>query len=94
VAEDKIATLARDQFWDMALSAKERGRDLAEVLDRAGVLLTDSRLRKIKADTIREIADLLGTSSPHKWTQGSTQMHLINDIALGLRKIAEEWEQK
>lgn len=94
MAEDKIATLARERFWDLALHAKDRGRDLAEVLDREGVLLTDSRLRKIKADTIREIADLLGTSSPHKWTQGSTQMHLINDIALGLRKIAEDWEKK
>ena len=86
----KINAMAREEFWKHAEQARAHGRDLGEVLDRAGYLLTPQRIREIEARTIDEIADLLGSTSPHKWTTGNTQMHLIGDIAVKLRRLAAD----
>lgn len=91
---DRINVMAREAFWEHANHARTRGRDLAEVLDREGFLLTPGRLKKIQADTIREIADLLGSTSPHQWSSyGNTQMDLMHGIVHKLRLLAEDREK-
>lgn len=88
---DKIGIMAREAFWEYAHKARTNGRDLAEVLDREGYLLTASRHARIQADTIDEIADLLGSSSPHQWNDGkNTQMDLMAGIVRRLRTLADE----
>lgn len=87
----KINVMAREAFWDHAHAARTNGRDLAEVLDREGYLLTPSRHAKIQADTIDEIADLLGSTSPHQWNDnGNTQMDLMAGIVRRLRVLADD----
>lgn len=86
----RINAMAREEFWKHAEQAKSRGRDLAEVLDREGYLLTPERVREIEARTIEEIAELLGSTSPHKWTAGTTQLDLISAISTKLWALARE----
>lgn len=86
----RINAMAREEFWKHAEVAKSRGRDLAEVLDREGYLLTPERIREIEAQTIEEIAELLGSTSPHKWTTGTTQLDLISAISTKLWTLARE----
>lgn len=53
---------------DAALDRTRRhGKDPGEALDRAGVLLTSSRLEMIRADTLDNLADMLEGSDLSEW---------------------------
>jgi hypothetical protein len=62
-----IETMAREEFWRVAETAKAQGKDLAEVLDRMGVLLTPKRRKIIQADSWDYIADRLEELPPSAW---------------------------
>lgn len=87
---DKINAMAREAFWNLANDARDRGLDLAEVLDRRGYLLTPERLKKIQADAIDEIAELLETTSPHQYTPKNTPEDFRRALAMYLRDVAKE----
>ena len=89
----KISAMARDAFWQYADKARKSGKDLAEVLDREGYLLTGTRLVKIQADTIDEIAELLETTSPNWWVARNANLtpnDLQREIAARLRSMAKD----
>ena len=87
----KVNVMAREAFWDHAHTARTNGRDLAEVLGRGGYLLPPSSGANIQPDTIDEIADLLGSTSPHQWNDnGNTQMDLMAGIVRRLRVLADD----
>lgn len=87
-------TMARDEFWRVAEIAKAQGKDLAEVLDRTGVLLTPRRFRVIQADSWDHIAEILETSPPSAWMVDRTTRapatiyDLLHGIAQTLRDMA------
>lgn len=87
---EKISEIARENFWKLAEDARLRGRDLAEVLDREGLLLTPQRRRAIEASAFDEIAELLETTSANRWTTRTTQADLMSAVARNLRSVAEE----
>lgn len=87
---EKISEIARQQFWKLAEDAKLRGRDLAEVLDREGFLLTPERRKEIQAQAFEEIAELARTTSAHQWTTGTTQADLMSALARNLDKLAKD----
>lgn len=80
---------ARAEFWELAEQAKSRGRDLAEVLDRAGVLLTDERMMKIQADAIQEVAQMLHELSPHRLSRSSNLLDYQRDLAMIIQNMAD-----
>lgn len=86
----KISVITRDNFNDFAAETRFRGKDLAEVLDRAGVLLTPERKKAIEANVLDEVAELLATTSAHQWTRKNTQMDLIHALSSALRALATE----
>jgi hypothetical protein len=81
---------ARQEFWKMAEQARSRGRDLAEVLDRAGILLTVERESQIQADTLQEVATLLFDHPPHRLSQAQTVLDYHNDLARKIQALADE----
>ena len=87
---DRINVMARAEFWRLAEQAKTQGKDLAEVLDRQGFLLTPSRLKKIQADTIDDVAELLETTSPMQYTTKNTPEDFRRALASYLRDMAKE----
>ena len=60
----RIRSLARDEFWEIADKAKSQGRDLAEMLDQVGVLVTPARQTEIRCLGIEAAADLLESIAP------------------------------
>lgn len=86
---DKIKTMARDEFWKMAEHAKERGVDLAEILDRQGFLLTPHRYNLIQAQAMDEIAEILETTSPANFSTRNTQADLLRGVSLKIRNMAK-----
>jgi hypothetical protein len=86
----KISTMAREDFWAAADQARRRGKDLAEVLDREGYLLTETRLRQIQADALMMAAELFAETSPHQWTTGKTQADLQRSLSAALFAMAKE----
>jgi hypothetical protein len=87
---DKINAMAREEFWRLANEARERGLDLAEVLDRQGYLLTPRRLARIQADTLAEVAELFETTMPHQYTHKNTQNDLMRVLAQFVRGMELE----
>lgn len=88
----------RAAFWKLAEQAKEQGKDLAEVLDRAGLLLTPKLRRKIQADTIFLMADGIEAKGPARmlkdagFTRGTpADMHriIVEDLNEQGRKVRE-----
>ena len=92
---EKIETIARTDFWQLAEKAKAQGKDLAEVLDRAGVLLTPRRHKAIQADSWDYIAELLEESPPSAWMidrttrAPATIYDLIHGVTQVLRDMAK-----
>lgn len=81
----------------MAEQAKSQGKDLAEVLDRAGVLVTPKRLARIRAEAFREVAELLETSTPAQMIaplRSFTPLDLQNGLARRLRAMEENERSK
>lgn len=85
----QIRTMARDEFWAFAEKAKTEGKDLAEVLDRAGVLLTPARMARIRAEAFREVAELLEQSTPAQLMdfRAFSPLDLQNALARHLRAL-------
>lgn len=86
----QIRTMARDEFWAFAEKAKTEGKDLAEVLDRAGVLLTPARMARIRAEAFREVAELLEQSTPAQFIaplRSFSPLDLQNALARHLRAL-------
>lgn len=73
--------------------AGKDGLDPIEQLDKAGLLLTDKREKKFKADLLSEIAFMLESSDLHEWKDlgGAIRSPLDakNAIAARLRKLSE-----
>lgn len=76
-------TMAREDFWDYAQRARTGGKDLAEVLDREGVLLTPARKAQIRHEVMEEILVILNDVEAHRWFEPGvphTPMDLKNQI--------------
>lgn len=93
-----IKTMARKEFWTMAELAKKEGKDLGEVLDRCGVLLTPDRKAQIEAEVYREIVLMLETSSAHEWADRDNRMSSPDDMKRAFTKrlklFVEAYERK
>lgn len=93
-----IKTMARREFWQMAEIAKSEGKDLGEVLDRCGVLLTPSRKAQIEAEVYRELILMLQSTSAHEWTDRDNKLRSPEDakraITRRLEQILEAYERK
>lgn len=85
-------TLARSEFWTLAETARTQGRDLAEVLDRSGVLLTPQRRNQIHADICDSLAETLETSPPSVFMLDRTTKApaTIYDLLHGLSQTLRE----
>lgn len=64
--------MAREDFWDYAQRARSAGKDLAEVLDREGVLLTSQRRFEIRSEMLSEVLELLRSTEAHHWFPNGT----------------------
>lgn len=93
-----IKTMARKEFWEMAEIAKSEGKDLGEVLDRCGVLLTPGRKAQIEHEVYLEIVRMLETSSAHEWADPDNRMRSPDDmkraLTTRLKMIATAYERK
>jgi len=94
----KIRAMARKEFWAMAEMAKSEGKDLGEVLDRCGVLLTPERKLMIEHNVYTEVVALLEGSTLHEWTEPGTKIKSPEDAKVAitnrLRQIALAYERK
>lgn len=90
--------MARKEFWAMAEIAKAEGKDLGEVLDRCGVLLTPERKAMIEHEVYTNIVGLLELSDLHEWAKPGTAIKSPLDakhaITERLRQIAQAYERK
>ena len=92
----RIRELARTEFWTLANRARDKGLDLAEVLDREGVLLTPQRHAEIQAQAFEHIAEMLETSAPSAWMPErttkapATLYDLQHGIVQALKNMAKE----
>jgi hypothetical protein len=98
MARKTIQAVARTEFWKMAEQAKAEGKDLGEVLDRCGMLLTPARKALIEANTYRELAEMLDTSSAHEWTDKDNPLRSPEDakraISRRIKMFVEAYERK
>lgn len=89
----RVNAMNREQLRTEAREALRGGKDLAEILDRQGFLLTPERLLEIQARTLEEVAEVLATSTPRQWTKTDTQQGLMDSIVRNLRELAKERRQ-
>lgn len=93
-----IRTMARKEFWEMAEIAKSEGKDLGEVLDRCGVLLTPGRKAQIEHAVYVEMINMLESSSAHEWADADNRMRSPDDMKRAFTKrlklFAEAYERK
>lgn len=84
---------AREKFWTLADEARTRGKDLAEVLDRAGILLTERRRRESQAIILEQLAQVLESTSAAQWLRGQpgqTPNDLKRAITEHIHTMAQE----
>ena len=86
----RINIIARQGVAKLLGEAAARGLEPGEVLDRGGFLLTAERISEIQARVVDDIAELLETTSPHKFTRVNTQVDLQHAQAAYLREMAKE----
>lgn len=65
-------TMAREDFWNHAQRARNQGKDLGEVLDREGVLLTEARKHQIRGEAFEEILNILKGTEVNAWFRPGT----------------------
>ena len=80
---------ARAHFWELAEQAKTRGRDLAEVLDRAGVLVTPEREARIQADILQQVADALRDTPSRQLSNATNVLDFQRDLAFLVQAMAD-----
>ena len=66
----QIRTVTREQASEWSRTSRAQSRDIGEVLDRAGVLLTPERLATIRAACLDQMAQVLEETPTHRYTQG------------------------
>lgn len=66
----QIRTVTREDVTEYWRTSKAQGKDLGEVMDRAGVLLTPERLAAIRAICLDQIAQQLEDTPMSYYTQG------------------------
>lgn len=66
----QIRTITRQQASEWAGNSRAMSKDIGEVLDRAGVLLTPERLAGIRAGLLEQMAQVLEETPTHQYTQG------------------------
>lgn len=66
----QIRTVTREDVSDYWSRSTARGKDLGEVLDRAGVLLTPERLATIRAILLEQVAQELENTPTHQIIRG------------------------
>lgn len=66
----QIRTVTREAASQWSETARIEGKDLGEVLDRAGVLLTPERLAAVRAICLDQIAQVLEETPTHSYTRG------------------------
>ena len=81
---------ARAHFWELAEQARTRGRDLAEVLDRAGVLVTPERESRIQADVLQQVADALRDTPPRQLSSATNVLDFQRDLATLVQAMADK----
>ena len=93
-----VQAMARNEFWKMAEIAKKEGKDLGEVLDRLGVLLTPRRKAQIEADVYREIVLMLETTSISEWADKDNPVRSPEDakraLTRRLKLFVEAYDRK
>lgn len=88
----RIRVITREQFAAFLEDSKAQGLDLAEVCDRAGVLLTPERKNAIEAQALDAVADHLESLPTHSLvprTLGATLADLHRGIVESIRTFAE-----
>lgn len=87
----QIRTIERDELSDALRGSRLGGRDTAEMLDRAGILLTPARLKQIRANLLNQLAqELEDTPTTHYLQAGAriTVPEFQGVLANILRKMA------
>jgi hypothetical protein len=82
----RIRAAGRQEFWRIAEAAKSRGLDLAELLDREGVLLTPDRQVAIRAAALEEMAEFFDNISVQSLT-GKTIGVTGNDVKAAVAEL-------
>lgn len=88
-----VRAIARKEFWQMAEMAKAEGKDLAEVLDRCGMLLTPERKAVIEANVYRELVEMLQTTSAVDWTDRDNPLRSPEDAKRAITRRLELFVQ-
>lgn len=86
----KFRCITREGIQAFLAESTASGRDLGEVLDRSGVLLTPERLRDIQAKMLDEVAEILATSTPSQFTAKGTQLDLLAGITRAIERMSQE----
>lgn len=91
----RISTMAREEFWRHAERARTQGKDIAEVLDRQGFLLTPERIKNIRADAVEQVIQILEETPVSTWTTyGTTRLDMLNSIIRTLREVAKDYRKE
>lgn len=88
----RIRVVTREEFARFLEDSKAQGLDLAEVCDRAGILLTPQRKLAIEAQALDAVADHLESVPTHTLvprTLGATLADLHRGIVESIRTFAE-----
>lgn len=91
----QVRTVSRVQASAWARQSRAQGKDIGEIMDRAGVLLTPERLRAIRAIVINQIAQTLEETPAHQLA-GTTNLNVPDfqaHLARSLRELANKEEQ-
>ena len=92
----QIRTVDREQVSEWAKTSRAKGKDIGEVLDRAGVLLTPERLAAVRAICLEQIAQILEDTPVTYYTQNRqvTVPDFQALLATAIRRMAtEEYER-
>lgn len=88
----RIRVITREEFAAFLEESRAQGLDLAEVCDRAGVLLTPERKNAIEAQALDAVADHLESIPTHQLIPrvlGATLAELHRGIVESIRTFAE-----
>lgn len=81
----------RELFAARKHQATTQGRDLADVLDQHGMLLTSQRARQLQSKVLLDLADMLNGTATHHWSDGTirTPDDMRRSIAARVEKLAQ-----
>lgn len=68
----QIRTVTREEASNWARTSRAMSKDVGEVLDRAGVLLTPERLAGIRANLLNQMAQVLSETPTSQMLGGRT----------------------